>query len=136
MYLANSLCSSRAILIVLLLCECSHSRSQAAAAADPNIVVDTPCEPTFRIFVRDSVTGLGIGGAVGLVVEGTYSDSLVPKRYHDGVLSEYWAAKRHPGTFAVRVTRDGYRSWAQDGLVVPDTCTTESPRFIATLVPQ
>ena len=72
-----------------------------------------------RVQVRDSVTGIPAGvGATVIAVDGSYNETL--RSYPELDSLTFYGAGEREGTYLVRVTKDGYRTWSRSGIVVRD----------------
>lgn len=68
------------------------------------------------VTVRDSATGIAAGnGATVVAQDGTYIDTLIfiPT---DSLV--FQGARERPGTYSIRITKNGYAPWTREGIVV------------------
>jgi hypothetical protein len=81
----------------------------------PNTACAAPRSIAIQLTVTDSTTGAGIAdSAYGLIVSGTYSDSL----HHVVPSPTLLIAGDSLGTYSVTVQRPGYADWTRQGVSV------------------
>jgi hypothetical protein len=95
--------------------------------------------PGIEVEIRDALTQeFRADAARGVVQEGPYADSLVIVR-NDGpqsVPSALGAAWDRPGTYTVRIERNGYQGWDTSGVRVRAAqCGASTVQLIARLSP-
>jgi hypothetical protein len=93
--------------------------------SSPNDVLCTEIAvPAINVFVRDSASGsFAANGATATAVDGTYTDTNgFPEIITQPELAISLAYER-AGTYAVTVTKTGYRDWMTSGVrVTRDVC--------------
>jgi hypothetical protein len=112
----------------------------AAACGDD---LEPACLPVVRaaveVEVRDATTEeLRAELARGLVQDGAFTDSLQVVRSDGphGVASALGAAWERPGTYRIRIQREGYQPWDTSGVHVrADQCGASPVHFVARLSP-
>jgi hypothetical protein len=114
----------------------------ALAAACGNDL-EPACLPVVRaaveVEVRDAATEeLRADLARGIVQDGAFADSLQIVRYDGphGAPSALGAAWERPGTYSIRIEREGYQPWDTSGVhVQADQCGASPVEFVARLSP-
>lgn len=109
----------------------------AACGTDPR-----PCtaniEPAITVRVVDAGTGEDItDGALGVVSDDAYTDSLRPAAFDAGQrVTLLRAADERPGTYGVFVERDGYQAVSLTAVeVTADECHVNTAALDLTMVP-
>ena len=98
----------------------------------PDVII-----PAIEVVVVDARTGLPqANGALGLVRDGAYTDSLQIFRWNGNTPTTLGAAEGRRGTYAVQVERDGYGPWQRTGITPRvGACGVETTTLRAELVP-
>ncbi|MDP9177076.1 MAG: carboxypeptidase-like regulatory domain-containing protein [Gemmatimonadota bacterium] len=96
-----------------------------SACTSPNDVLCTEIAiPGINVLVRDSVSGaFGSNGATATAVDGAYSDTNGFPATHTQPENPIALAYEREGTYAVTVTKTGYKAWTASGVrVTRDRC--------------
>jgi hypothetical protein len=106
---------------------------------DP-VVCTTGIEPAILVWVYDAATGEPAAyGAEGTVRDGAYVDPLRPAVHASPdptSLLSFRAADERPGTYEIRVAKDGYEPWVRTGVHAGmGTCHVRTVDLDAHLVP-
>lgn len=106
---------------------------------DP-VVCTTSVEPAIVVWVYDAATGEPAAyGAEGTVRDGDYVDPLRPAvsaTADPTSLLSFRAADERPGSYEVRVAKDGYEPWVRTGVHARSgKCHVETVELDAHLVP-
>jgi hypothetical protein len=95
--------------------------------------------PAVEVEVRDAATeGFRADLARGAVQDGAFTDSLriVAVGGPRGAPSALGAAWERPGTYSIRIEREGYQLWDTSGVhVQADQCGASPVKFVARLSP-
>jgi hypothetical protein len=124
---------TRSLLIVPVLLHAAACQDGLEPACLPVV------RPAIEVEVRDALTGeFRADSARGIAQDGAYADSLWIVRYHgpEIVPSALGGAYERPGTYSVRVERNGYRPWDTTRVrVQADRCGAFPVRLVARLSP-
>jgi hypothetical protein len=95
--------------------------------------------PAVEVEVRDAHTEeFRADSARGAVQDGAYTDSLEIVRYHGPqiVPAVLGGAHERPGTYSIRIERNGYQPWDTVGVrVLADKCGAAPVQVVARLSP-
>ncbi len=96
--------------------------ASACDTAEPDIVCTLEARPGIIIEARDAVTGEGVAGAVGILTDGDYLETMfIPEE--DDVSPRLVGAYERAGTYDVIVAKEGYTTWRMRSVKVErDEC--------------
>jgi hypothetical protein len=103
-----------------LVCAALFVASCRQEPSSPGVICTQEERPGIVVAISDSVSGVPLAdSAFGMVVDGTYSDSLRPLFFtSDNQMTARSAASERPGRYQVALGRPGYRAWSRAGVVV------------------
>lgn len=95
-----------------------------SACSSPYDVCTDAATPGINVIVRDSVSGtFAANGATATAVDGAYSDTNWFSETHGRPEYPIGLAYEREGTYAVTVSRTGYKAWTVSGVrVTRDRC--------------
>ena len=108
--------------------------ASACDTTEPDIICTLEARPGIVVEVRDAVTGEEVGGAVVILIDGDFIETMFIPEEEGRIFSQFSGAHERAGTYDVIVAKGGYKTWLRrDVTVERDACHVMTVRLDARL---